>query len=295
MPEKRADILRIILTLSKVKITVAVSFTTITGYVLANGSFDKCMIAVTLGIFLLACSSSVINHIQESRTDAAMSRTKNRPIPGGDVKPSNALILAGAEWLAGSLILLLYVNGTALILGWAAMIWYNLVYTNLKRVTAHAVIPGSVIGAIPPLAGWAAAEVSLTDVRAWSMALFFFSWQVPHFYLLVLKYGPQYEQAGLPALTSYYNSFLMRLMIFLWIVTTSLAALLMYYFHVVRSAVTGICLLLFSLWLVVVFFIPLVRQKSDFSPFGYFMKINYYVLAVIIVLNLDHLFFRYLV
>ena len=275
------------------KITVAVSFTTITGYVLANGHFGPGFIPVTLGIFLLACGSSVINHIQESGTDAIMSRTKDRPIPAGEVRPYFAIILASIEIMTGSVILLFWVDIIAFLLGWLAIIWYNLLYTNLKKITAHAVIPGSVIGAIPPLAGWVAASVSLYDARAWFMALFFFAWQVPHFYLLVLKYGDQYEKAGLPALTRYYNSFLIKFIIFLWIVTTSFAAMLMYYFHVVRSVTAGICIAILSLGLVVVFVIPLIKRSVEFLPFKYFMRINYYVLLIIIIVNLDHLFLKY--
>lgn len=294
MLNKLSKMLSLVLVLSKVKITIAVSFTIITGYVLAKGSFDAGFIPVTLGIFLLACGSSVINHIQEFRTDAIMMRTRKRPLPSGDVKPMFAFVLAGIEIVAGSLILYYFVNIPALVLGWIALIWYNLAYTNLKKVTAHAVIPGSLIGAIPPLAGWIAAEGSLLDVRAWAMALFFFVWQVPHFYLLVVKYGPQYKEAGLPALTSYYNSFLLRMMIFLWVVTTSFSAMLLYFFHVVRSAVSGILIAIASLGLIVVFFIPLIKKDIDFLPFKYFMKINYYVLTIIVILILDHLFLKYL-
>lgn len=280
--------------LSKVKITVAVSFTIITGYVLANGGFDAGFIPVTLGIFLLACGSSVINHLQELRIDSRMPRTNKRPLPSGDVKPVFAFLLAGIEIATGSYILLYFVNISSFVLGWIAIVWYNLVYTNLKKVTAHAVIPGSLIGAIPPLAGWVASGASLNDVRAWAMALFFFVWQVPHFYLLVVKYGQQYEKAGLPALTSYYNSFFLKMMIFLWIVTTSFSALLLYYFHVVRSVTAGISIAIASLGLIIVFLLPLIQRDKEFPPFKYFMRINYYVLIIIIILNLDHIFLGYI-
>ena len=62
-----------LLELSKVKITFAVSLTTITGYVLASGSFDAGLILPTLGIFLLACGSSALNHYQEK--DQAQDET----------------------------------------------------------------------------------------------------------------------------------------------------------------------------------------------------------------------------
>ena len=209
----------IALKLSKVKITIAVAFTTITGYVLGKGYYDTGFIGVTIGIFLLACGSSVLNQLQEKSIDAIMDRTHNRPLPTGAINSKKALGLALFEIVIGSLIIFLTANFQLLILGWLALFWYNLVYTPLKSITPHAVIPGSVIGAIPPLIGWIAAGGSLSDFRAWVVAVFFFVWQVPHFYLLVLKYGTQYEKAGLPALTSRHNHKVIRYLIFIWILT----------------------------------------------------------------------------
>lgn len=285
-------IIQVIAELSKVKITIAVSFTTITGYVLARGQFDTGFIPVTLGIFLLACGSSVLNHVQEARSDAIMDRTFHRPIPKGTIGIPGALLIAFIELLAGTLILLLFVNYQALILGWIALIWYNFVYTYLKRTTPHAVIPGSLIGAIPPLVGWVAAGGLLIDQRAWAIALFFFVWQVPHFYLLVMKYGSQYEKAGMPALTSRHSFIVIRMMIFLWIITTSFSALLLTYFSVIRSSMVMFATLFASLWLMVIFFIPVFNPKREFKPIRYFMRINYYVLFIIVVLNLDYIFYK---
>jgi protoheme IX farnesyltransferase len=292
MKDRIIRIVQIVMELSKVKITIAVSFTTITGYVLYSGKFDSGIIPVTLGIFLLACGSSVINHIQEARSDAIMERTTHRPIPAGHIKIPAALLIASIEILAGSLVLFFLVGYLVFILGWIALLWYNLVYTYLKRITPHAVIPGSLIGAIPPMVGWVAAGGELSDQRVWAMAMFFFVWQVPHFYMLVMKYGPQYEKAGMPALTSRHSKPVVRMMIFLWIITTSLSALLLSYFNVIRSSTVIICTLLASVWLMVVFFIPVFNPKKDFKPFTYFMRINYYVLFIILMLNLDHVFYK---
>jgi heme o synthase len=289
---KILKIIQIIAELSKVKITLAVSFTTITGYILFRGQFESGLFPVTIGIFLLACGSSVLNHIQEANSDSVMERTSDRPIPSGDIGVPGALLIALFELLTGTVILLLLVNYQALILGWFALIWYNLVYTYLKRITPHAVIPGSLVGAIPPLVGWVAAGGSLDGNRAWSMALFFFVWQVPHFYLLVMKYGPQYEKAGMPALTSRHSNKVIRMMIFLWIVATSLSALLLTFFQVIRSSLAMFATLIASLWLMIVFFVPVFNPTKEFKPFTYFMRINYYVLVIILILNLDHILIK---
>lgn len=287
--------IKITLQLSKVRITIAVSLTTITGYILAGNKFDYGIIPVTLGIFLLACGASVMNHIQEQRTDALMQRTEDRPLPMGKVSRKWAFMLFLIETLAGSLILYLAVSPLALVLGWLAFIWYNVVYTYLKRITPHAVIPGSLIGAMPPLIGWVASGGLLIDFRAWVMAIFFFVWQVPHFYLLVMKYGTQYEKAGMPTLTNLYSQKLIMMIVFLWVIATGFSALLLYYFRLVHSFTGLIIVSLASLWIITVFFVPLVKRSITINPFRYFMRINYYVLLVILILIFDHQLVKYFI
>jgi protoheme IX farnesyltransferase len=273
-----------ILELSKVRITVAVAFTTITGYILAAGSYDTGFIFPTLGIFLLACGSSVINHLQEHHSDAYMERTRNRPIPSRKATPFQALVLAAAETIAGSLILFFSGGALALILGLLAMVWYNGIYTNLKRVTPHAVIPGSVIGSIPPLVGWVSAGGNLVSREAAMLALFYFVWQVPHFYLLAVKYGPEYEEAGMPAITSRWSPSTMRRNIFIWIVITALTAFVMAFTPLTISRL-GSWLIVAAGITLVAFFIPMLQEKEEpFPVFRYFMRINYFVLTVTILL-----------
>ncbi len=236
------EYVRIVLKLSKVRITIAVGLTTMTGYVLGKGTFDWGFAAVTAGIFLLACGSSVINQVQEYRTDSLMERTSRRPLPSGKISRLHALMIALIEITGGILVLYFYVNAEALFLGLLALVWYNLIYTPMKKVTAHAVIPGSFIGAIPPLAGWVASGASLFDAGAWSVALFFFVWQVPHFYLLALKFGPQYQRAGFPTLTARYSDKYLRILILFWVMFTTLTALSLYWFDTIKSLI-GIILL----------------------------------------------------
>jgi protoheme IX farnesyltransferase len=276
-----------LLELSKVKITFAVALTTITGYLLAHGEFSAGLILPTLGIFLLACGSSAINHFQERDKDALMERTKNRPIPSGRISPFGALLFALALVSAGSYLLYIGSGFLGMQLGLLALIWYNIIYTPLKKRTAFAVVPGAVIGSIPPLVGWVAAGGELADPRAMFMAFFFFIWQVPHFWLLMLKYGEEYKQAGFPSITSIYSARQIKNITFIWIVATAVSALMLPAFNVVESWVVVIGLFLSSLWLVGQFFSLLKNNESAFSPIRYFMKINYFVLAVIIFLSLD--------
>lgn len=280
-------VLNIMLELAKVKITFAVALTTITGYLLASGSFDAGLVLPTIGIFLLACGSSAINHFQERDKDAQMERTKNRPIPSGRITPAGALLFAFVLAVSGALLLYRSSGMLGMQLGLLALIWYNIFYTPLKRKTAFAVVPGAVIGSIPPLVGWVAAGGSLADPRALFMAFFFFIWQVPHFLLLMLKYGDEYTKAGFPSITNIYTTRQIKRITFIWIVATAISALMLAAFNVVESWVVIIGLLISSLWLVGQFSRLVINLESPFSPIRYFMKINYFVLAVIIFLSLD--------
>lgn len=278
---------KVFLELSKVKITFAVALTTITGYLLAGGSFDRYIILPTLGIFLLACGASAINHFQERDQDAKMDRTRNRPIPSGKISPAGALIFAFLLTVSGSYLLYRGPGMLAMELGLIALIWYNAIYTPLKKKTAFAVVPGAIIGSIPPLVGWVAARGHLADPRALFMAFFFFVWQVPHFWLLMIKYGDEYVRAGFPSITQHYSTRQIKHITFIWIVATVVAVLMLPLFDVVGSWVVVGGLLLSSIWLIIQFSGLLSSRQIPFSPMRYFMKINYFVLVVIIFLSLD--------
>ena len=279
--------IKTILELSKIKITFAVMLTTIAGYVLAAQAFHWSMVPTVLGLFILACGSAILNQWQEHKSDALMERTAKRPIPSGKISASNALLLALGFSLLGSAMILMNSGFVAMLLGLAALVWYNFIYTPMKKLTPFAVIPGSVIGALPPLVGWVAGGGELLDPRALIMAFFFFIWQVPHFWLLMLKYGKDYEAAGYPSLNRYYSDRHIRRVTFLWTVSTAIAALMLPTFNVVDSMISAYGIMVLSFWLIFAFLKLLKFDGAVFKPMSYFMKINIYVLFVIILLTVD--------
>ena len=273
--------------LGKVRITFAVALTTLTGYVLAKGQFDSEMILPILGIFILASGSAALNHYQESDKDAKMERTKNRPIPSGRISPNQALLFSATFIILGSWLIYVGSGFLAMQLGLLALIWYNGFYTPLKKRTAFAVIPGAIIGAIPPMVGWVAGGESLADPRAAIIAFFFFIWQVPHFWLLLLKYGKEYEKAGFPSLTSKYSEKKIKFTTFIWTLATAITALMLPLFGVVGSAVISLLMMIVAAWLIYVFTALIRNNQNTFNPSYYFMKINYFVLFVMLFLSVD--------
>lgn len=284
------SLFKIILELSKVKITIAVALTTVTGYVLASGMISWDVLYPVTGIFLLACGSSVINHIQEHHTDIRMERTHNRPIPSGRISPLGAALIASIEIAGGAFILGYFSGCFALMLGMLALFWYNLVYAYLKKITPHAVIPGSVIGAIPPLVGWVGAGETLAGYNAFIMAAFFFIWQVPHFYLLSVKYHGEYEKAGFPTLFQRSSPAKIRTIIFSWIVFTGIAASVLPFTLLSGRLFPAAIILPVSVLLILFFSGLLLKGLEKRKPGLYFMVLNGYVLLITLVLIADSLF-----
>jgi len=281
--------LRLFLQLAKIKITFAVMLTTIVGYALAARELNVEMFLPVLGLFILAMGSAILNQYQEFELDVKMERTSTRPIPTGQISPFNALLLSIFVVFTGTAILYFSAGFDAMWLGLLALIWYNAIYTPLKKKTPFAVIPGSVIGALPPLVGWVAGGGELIDLKALILAFFFFIWQVPHFWLLMLKYGEQYEKAGLPSLQRYYSEQHIRWVTFLWTASTAVVAMMLPMFKVVQSQITAYAIILASFTLIFSF-LKLLKfdDKIAFKPMTYFMRINMFVLMMIVLLTIDN-------
>lgn len=105
------------------------------------------------------------------------------------------MLFAGLTSAAGLSILYSGVNGLTATLGLTNLVLYTAVYTPLKRMSILNTWVGSVVGAIPPLMGWAACAGTLGP-GAWIMAGLLYSWQFPHFNALSWNLRPDYSRAG---------------------------------------------------------------------------------------------------
>jgi heme o synthase len=284
-----ATYLKLIKELGKIRISIPVALTTFTGYILYKGVIDQDIILPTIGIFLLASGSSALNQVQEKEMDRKMQRTFRRPIPSERISVANALIISMSFFLAGSLVLGFGSGWITLVVGLSTFIWYNVIYTYLKRVTAFAVVPGSVVGALPPLAGWVAAGGSLSDPRAHMIAFFFFIGQIPHFWLILLKYGKEYEMAGFPSITSIMTHTQIKRLTFVWIAATAVSALLLAHYKILQSAWAEWVLTGFSLVLVASFANLIGRCQSELKVRASFVRINIFYLLVMVLLCVDML------
>ena len=281
--------IKIFIELCKVRITFFVAVSTSVGYIIYSGKITWEMWIVAFGVFLLASGSSSMNEYQERDYDARMERTKNRPIPAGVITPNYALLLSIVLLVSGSAIIYFVSNVAVLLLGILAFIWYNLIYTPLKRKYVMAVVPGSLIGAIPPVIGWAAAGGSPFDLHILAVALFFFIWQIPHFWLLLLIYGNDYASAGFPTLTKIFSNGQLSRITFIWIVALSVSGLLIPVFNVSSSIFALLAMIMCGLWLLLETKAILSRYLEKINFRKAFISVNLYVLAVILIISFDKL------
>jgi protoheme IX farnesyltransferase len=280
--------------LTKIKITIFVMITTILGYICAAGELNVGVILPAFGLLLVACGSAVINHYQERDSDALMNRTKNRPIPSGRISPINALYIALILIVIGFITLTLSGGILAGALSLLNLFWYNGIYTPLKKKNPLAIIPGSMVGAIPPAVGWVSAGGSLLNPQILIISFFFFIWQIPHFWLLLTVFGNDYEKAGFPTFSKLFSKEQFSRIIFMWIAATVVTSLMIPFFGIVRNPVINFALLFAGIWLTVKA-IKLLKPGTDKLSFRFaFRQINIFAIIIVLLLSIDKMIIIYL-
>lgn len=208
---------------------------------------DSTLFLTLAGVFLMSAGASAINHIIERYTDALMQRTMKRPLPSGRMSIVHAGFWASLFLISGTIVLFLYANPACTILGLFNVIWYNLVYTPLKKISVWAVFAGTITGIIPFFMGSVAATNLLPNKADYFIALYMFLWQIPHFFLLIGKYGKEYELAGLASITQKTTTKKIALISYIWMIACCISSLFLPLFGVTHHRITGIIILIISL------------------------------------------------
>ncbi|MFH1143375.1 MAG: UbiA family prenyltransferase [Candidatus Eisenbacteria bacterium] len=275
------------------RLALAVALSAATGATAAAG-WTGGMGLAACACFLLAAGASVLNQVQERRTDGLMERTAGRPLPRGLISPRRASLLA-VSLIAAGFALLLAMRGRpessplALAAAALAIAWYNGFYTWLKRRTAFAAVPGALVGSLGPAIGWLAAGGPPASPQLLLLMLVFFLWQVPHFWLLVLKHAADYERAGFPTPARVMGERSLRRVTFVWILAAILAALMLPVAGLVRHGVPAAALVLCAVALGILC-APLLSagEREDHWLSRSFSGVNLFAVAAMMLLLLDH-------
>lgn len=272
--------------LSKFPLSFTISLSAIFGYVLANGSIDMGLLYPYLAVLFLAMGVSCFNQVQECKKDALMPRTKNRPIPSGDLSFNAALSIGIILTLLSCFLIYLPHGFMGIIVFIIVAIIYNLLYTPAKRYSIYAGVYGAVLGVIPPYIGWVSAAEFTFDLKFFALGLFYFTWQIPHFWLLNLKYYKQYEDAGFPTITKAFGIDSLVRMTFIWLLLTVICGVFLVAVFEVQSVSILVSLAILKIYTLYTIF-RLIKNRNYIYNF---ININIYMLFLMIILNINALF-----
>ncbi|ACZ88746.1 heme o synthase [Streptosporangium roseum] len=201
-PRSFGDVVKAYVALTKPRIIELLLITTLPVMFLAARGLPPLWIAVSTLVFgtLSAGSANALNCYIDRDIDAAMRRTRRRPLARDQVPPANALIFGVVLGVLSTLGLGLTVNWLAAGLSLAANLFYVLVYSMiLKRRTSQNVVWGGLAGCMPVLIGWA----GITGSLDWAPLVLFgvvFFWTPPHTWTLAMRYKEDYAAAKVPML-----------------------------------------------------------------------------------------------
>jgi protoheme IX farnesyltransferase len=280
---------RDLLQLTKSEIVLLEAITLVAGYLIGHSletSIPWLTFFETLfGVCFLALGSGALNQLQEKAEDLLMDRTRNRPLPSGRISVRFAAILIICLFILGSALLSL-VSISVFALGLAAVVSYNGFYTMWwKRKLAFAAIPGAIPGALPILIGFQAAVKDLTDLRGYYLFAILFFWQMPHFWVLALKYSNDYDKGGFPTLPVAKGNQVTRFQITLWCLAyAGIGLLSMLFFPTGIIGLVGS--LAISAWLMfeLARFLSHPEQKTWLR---FFLSINFSMILYLLVISTD--------
>src|SRR5690606_15147845 len=75
----------------------------------------------------------------------------------------------------------------------------------------------------------------ITNPKIILVAFFFFIGQIPHFWLILLRHGNDYEKAGFPTITRLFTIRQIANLTLIWVAATAMAAILPALFGVIHS------------------------------------------------------------
>ncbi|MCQ8104411.1 heme o synthase [Methylomonas sp. SURF-2] len=278
------------LQLCKPRVVALIVFTAIVGMLLAVPGWPPLQpfFFGTLGIGLAASSAAAINHFIDQKADAEMARTKNRPLPMGDLNSQNVLVFAGVIGLLAMALLVLKVNALTAFLTFLSLIGYAVVYTvYLKKLTPQNIVIGGIAGAAPPLLGWAAMTGEIHH-HALLLVLIIFVWTPPHFWALAIARREEYAKVAIPMLPVTHGVEFTRLQILLYTILLLVTTLLPY-----LTGMSGLIYLLSALLLGLGFLyyaVQMMRKKDNKTAMRTFGYSIVYLMLIFAALLIDHYF-----
>lgn len=237
--------------------------------------------------FLVTAASNALNQVLEIQTDKLMTRTAGRPLPTGRMSATEAILAAGVMGISGIVLLWVFFNPLAALLGALSLLSYSFIYTPFKKISPVAVFIGAFPGAVPPLIGWAAATGSIAPLAVLLFAIQFI-WQFPHFWAIAWLAFDDYKRAGfhlLPAPSGRTRSSASHVVAYTFVLLpVSLIPYFLGYTGLVSAVIVGLAGVLF-LYQSITLYTTCSEKKARQLMFGSFL----YLPLVLITLFADQI------
>jgi protoheme IX farnesyltransferase len=274
--------------LCKPKVVYLIVFTAVVGMILAVPGWPpiNALVFGTIGIALAASSAAAINHLLDQRIDKVMARTRNRPLPAGQLGTTQVLVFALILAALSMAVLIAWVNVLTAVLTFFSLIGYAIIYTVwLKRATPQNIVIGGAAGAAPPVLGWTAVTGSI-EPHALILFLIIYVWTPPHFWALAIHRRKDYAAADIPMLPVTHGNRFTRWHILFYTILLVIVTTLPY--------LTGMSGLLYLAGVTVLnigflwYVLLMMQNKDDRLPMQTFGYSIIYLMVLFIFLLADH-------
>ena len=216
---------------AKLPLSLGLTLSSATGYLLFFPKLDNIFWLTVTSILLICSGSGALNNYQERNWDKHLPRTACRPLPLRLISHHHVLLQSILSIFIGCAGLTLTRNPVESVGGGlTGVLLYNGLYTPLKSRTILAIFPGVLCGMLPPLMGWLAAggtldtagfpmDGDLPMAPILSLMLIIGVWQLPHFWLILLRRSSEYTsiKSTRPSMLSLFHEDQLHRILVVWI------------------------------------------------------------------------------
>lgn len=179
-------------------------FTGAASYIAAAGWHSSLLTLaiVAISVWLGSAAANTIGSYFDRDIDIVMSRTKNRPIPNGQISPQNAAVYGIVLLFASLALSVVFLSLASAVAMGAGFLDYTIVYSFVtKRRTWLNILLGGFSGVMPVLVGYyATGEPVISVVTALFIGFLVFFWIPEHIWSLAIRYRADYQNARIPML-----------------------------------------------------------------------------------------------
>ncbi len=204
--------------------TFLLVLTGLTGFISSRCPYTSwhLTLLMLISLFLAIAGTTVFNMVFDKDIDAKMDRTRNRPLPSGQISTRNAIIFGLILTLLG-LSLAFYLSFLYAIVILTGVFIDFVIYTVwLKRISAWSILWGGISGGMPILAGrvLGMGEIDLIGILLAASILF---WIPTHIMTFNIRHFEDYNNAEIPTFASKYGFTNTRLVITISAILSSFA------------------------------------------------------------------------